>query len=329
MTTDSADNRWVKINALLDEALALPIEHRTAWLEALADHDQDLREVLRRLLEVQAGCDFTPSKEQPVDAPHRSGECIGHWRLLQEIGKGGMGAVWLAERSDSCNGAKVALKLPRAICGVGMLAGMQRERDILSALQHPHIAKLHEAGTDQRGQPYLALQHVEGSRIDVHCRRERLGLPARVALFLQIVDAVRHAHAQQIIHRDLKPSNVLIDARGEAMLLDFGIATLLHEFDIPLPGALTPRYASPEQLQGQRVTAASDIYSLGVMLHELLTGESPYVLTDSSPVEWTRCVLEGRLRRDLDKVVRKALARDPAARYGSAAAFAAALSVVF
>lgn len=329
MTTDILGNRWIKINALLHEALALPAEHRGAWLETLEGADQDLREVLRRLLEVQAGRDFTALAEQAESTQFVAGELVGPYRLLRELGVGGMGAVWLAVRDDACESAKVALKLPRVTLGAELLRRVQRERDILSTLHHPHIASLQDAGLDRCGRPYLALQHVQGLRIDAHCEREQLDTPARVSLFMQVIDAVQHAHTRWVIHRDLKPSNVLVDARGAAMLLDFGIAALFDEPDLVARSAMTPRYASPEQIQGRPLTAASDIYSLGVMLHELLTGESPYALANDGPLAWANCVIDGHFRHDLPAVFRKALAHDPLARFASAAAFAEELARVF
>lgn len=325
MGSEQIDNGWSKVSELLATALALPHEQRAAWLAALRGPDEDLREFLRRLLEVQAGHELVELRESPVAVAPLRGHCIGPWRLLHPLGTGGMSAVWLAEHVDRCLAATAALKLPRPLCNGLHAARLSRECDILRSLQHRHIARLYEAGIDANGCPYLALEHVAGARIDTHCECAHLDRQDRVTLFLQVVDAVQHAHTRQVIHRDLKPANVLIDAGGEARLVDFGIAVSFGERDTPLPAAMTPRYASPEQLQGRRVGMASDIYSLGVMLYELLTGESPYALTTATPTDWAACILNGHFRRGIDPLIVRALARNPAARYPSAKALSAAL----
>ncbi|MCX8115392.1 MAG: serine/threonine-protein kinase, partial [Burkholderiaceae bacterium] len=274
------------------------------------------------------------------------GAAIGPYRLLRLLGAGGMGAVWLAERTDMLQGRQVALKLPRLLTGRGALAErLAREREILAALNHPNIARLYDAGLAADGQPYLALEYVEGERIDAYCARKGLDVPARLRLFLQVARAVAHAHAQLVVHRDLKPANVLVTEAGEVKLLDFGIAKLLEdgraqETELTqLAGrALTPEYAAPEQILGQPIGTAADAYSLGVLLFELLTGARPYQLKRDSRAALEEAIvaaeparpssivadakLKKRLRGDLDTIVGKALKKSPGERYGTVEAFA-------
>ena len=219
---------------------------------------------------------FSPDADQP-------GAIIGPYRLLRSIGAGGMGAVWLAERADGLLQRQVALKLPRSAWPrADLVERMARERDILAALTHANIARLYEAGITAGGRPYLALEYVEGRTIDAYCAGERLDVSARVRLFLQVVEAVAYAHARLVVHRDLKPSNILVTKEGQIRLLDFGIARLLDEVsvrDTPLTELSgrphTPEYASPEQIAGGPLGVATDIYSLGVVLYELLCGTRP------------------------------------------------------
>jgi serine/threonine-protein kinase len=255
-----------------------------------------------------------------------------------------MATVWLAELADGSLQRKVALKLPRtAWIDRRLAARMERERNILAALEHPNIARLYDAGVDANGRPYLALEYVDGVPLDAYCRGHTLSIRQRLDLFLQIARAVAFAHKNFIVHRDLKPSNILVTASGEARLLDFGIARLLepdpdhstHQTQIGMR-ALTPSYAAPEQFTGQLITVATDVYSLGVLLFELLTGVSPYGLNDDSPATLAKAVLlsepvppssllnpEGRraLRGDLDNIVSKALKKAPAERYATVDAF--------
>ena len=364
---DPAD--WSALQSLLEQALALPVSDRAVWLEALPPRHEPLREPLRRLLEVQAGLETRPFIDHanagiegltPVAAVI-IGDLIGPYRLLQELGDGGMGSVWLAERADGAMKRKVALKLPRMVWARDLATRMARERDILGSLEHPRIARLYDAGVDQLGRPFLALEYVEGERIDRYCDRQRLGVSQRIGLFLQVLEAVQYAHTNLVLHRDLKPANVLVNQRGEIRLLDFGIAKLLDERTSPeradahsrsLSRAMTPRYASPEQVRQLRLSLASDVYSLGVMLHELLVGTTPYVTHNGSRAELEIAITEGRLRApsrsaadaataalrqstpsrlaralrgELDAVLLKALARNPSERYPSAEALRADL----
>ena len=256
-----------------------------------------------------------------------------------------MGAVWLAERADGHLKRPVALKLPRLAWGAGLTERLARERDILATLAHPHIARLYDAGIDQQGRPYLAMEYVEGKLIDVYCRERQLPLRERLALLLQVCDAVAHAHARLVVHRDLKPANILVTAEGQVRLLDFGIAKLM-EGDraeetalTQLSGrALTLDYASPEQIRGEPLGTASDVYSLAVVGYELLAGARPYRLKRGSAAELEEAIasadpprasdaaaglaLKRSLRGDLDAILSKALKKDSAERYPTVATLA-------
>lgn len=351
---------WRRVSPLLDAALDLPAHEREAWLAALPAAHDELRALLRTLLARERRIDSAALLEAlpAVDTTdggaahacqHIPGELIGPYRLLRELGVGGMGAVWLAERADGLMAQRhVALKLPFFSLGplhADLAARIAREREILATLDHPHIARLYDAGVAANGQPYLALEHVDGQRIDRYCEAQRLGVRARLQLFLQVARAVAHAHAQLIVHRDLKPSNLLVDAAGQVKLLDFGIARLLEAGHAPSPDitqhgarALTPDYAAPEQIAGAAVGTRADVYALGVLLFELLTGARPYRLKRDSRAALEEAILAAEvprpsdvaadasrrraLRGDLDTIVLKALKKPVGERYASVDAFA-------
>ncbi len=352
---------WPAISALLDEALDLPAERRSAWLDELPAGSRAFRETLKQLLADHASVetqDFLRtlpkvgiSAETSAPAPEEGSRTVGPYRLLREIGRGGMGSVWLAERSDGLLKRQVALKLPHP--GLATRAfgeRLSRERDILASLAHPHIARLYDAGVTPDGQPYIALAYVQGQTLIEHCDARRLGVRERIALFQQVLDAVQYAHAHLVIHRDIKPSNVLVDEQGQVHLLDFGIAKLLvdgqaHATELTLDAgaALTPDYAAPEQIAGAAISTASDVYSLGVLLYELLAGARPYrlqrlgqaalehavgavevprpstvaaAMPDAGPARRTTAAQLARaLRGDLDTIVLKALKKLPEERY--------------
>ena len=353
---DLAPDEWAALRRLLDEALDLPAEARLAWVDALAAPHAAFKPRLRALLSHAGEPRFEqllqtlPKIETGAFAgpmPDRTGTLVGPYRLLRQIGEGGMASVWLAERSDLLQARKVALKLPhQAWRGPAPAERLAREREILATLAHPHIARLYDAGIAADGQPYLALEHIEGTRIDVHCREHGLGVPERLRLFLQVVRAVAHAHARLVVHRDLKPSNILVGTDGQARLLDFGIAKLLEQgvaeetaLTRETGRALTPDYAAPEQIRGEPIGTAADIYSLGVLLFELLTGERPYRLKRDTRAALEEAIqqadpprpsavtadtrLRRRLRGDLDTIVLKALKKSPGERYATADALAA------
>jgi len=370
--------RLVALAPLLDAMLALPAHERAAWVASLGPEHAVEQPLLRDMLDdISQGHDSQalpddslwqawPAHLQRVIDEHAAdvgvsgtgesaaaafepGQMVGPYRLLRLLGEGGMGTVWLAERADGALTREVAMKLP--------LAGPQRlrlnerlarERDILASLVHPHIARLYDAGVADNGQPYLAMEVAEGEPITVYASAHALGVDERVRLFLQVLDAVQYAHNHLVVHRDLKPSNIVVDAQGQVHLLDFGIAVLLdpsgHEAALTEMGqaVLTPRYASPEQIARQPLGTASDTYSLGVVLCELLSGARPYRLTHDSRAALEQAILEHepvppskapglppatarRLRGDLDNIVLKALSKQPAQRYASADAFAADL----
>jgi serine/threonine-protein kinase len=343
---------WSALNNLLDRALDLPSAERLLWIDALASEYDPLKPRLRDLVGRDAALrpsqilDTIPKLPDLYDDPHDpagANDIVGQYRLIRVLGAGGMGTVWLAERSDGLIQRPVALKLPRNWSYSGALAErLARERDILATLNHPNIARLYDAGMTTRGQPYIALEYVEGRRIDEFAREARPDLQTLLGLFLQVTDAVAHAHAQLVVHRDLKPSNILVTAGGQARLLDFGIAKLLEqgearetELTEQSGRALTPDYASPEQIGGAPVGTASDVYSLGVVLYELLTGARPYRLTRDSRGALEEAILQTdpakpsdvaddrsmrkALRGDLDWIVLKAMAKERDRRYASAA----------
>ena len=231
------------------------------------------------------------------------GRTVGAYRLLAQIGGGGMGVVYLAERADGQFDKKVAVKLIRPGMDTGEI--MQRfelERHTLASLEHPNIARLLDAGTTEDGQPYLVMEYVQGERIDVYCESRRLDTSARLRLLVTVCDAVQYAHRNLLVHRDLKPENILVTSSGEVKLLDFGIVKLLSaERTVPLTAAseriMTPGYASPEQLLGRPVSTASDVYSLGVVAYVLLTGQPPYRLSGRDPRAMERVVCEAEPER--------------------------------
>jgi serine/threonine-protein kinase len=351
---------WRSLNRLLDEALDVPPEKRQDWLYHLGTEHEPLKPRLRALLAHGAGGGatralgtlpalelFSEAGDDELDEPAgRAGDTIGPYRLIRLLAEGGMGAVWLAERTDGMVQRPVAVKLPHgAWSRPGLAERMAREREILASLNHPHIARLYDAGVTTDGQPFLALEYVEGRPIDEYVRVAGLDIRATLGVFLQVTHAIAHAHARLVVHRDLKPSNILVTGEGQVKLVDFGIAKLLDEGMAQatelthLAGQpLTLDYASPEQIAGEPLTVASDVYSQGVVLYEMLTGERPYRLRRDSRGALEDAILEGdpirpseaasqhlarnALRGDLDTIVLKALKRNPEERYSTANAFA-------
>jgi serine/threonine-protein kinase len=291
--------RWQRLSPLLDVLLELDPEARAQQLEILRADDPDTARELEKLLALEEeGDDFI---DQPlVDKPGqlKPGIRIGPYQLESMLGEGGMGMVWLASRADGLYQRRVALKLLRpGLADPNLRLRFTREREILARLEHPNIARLLDAGIGSEGQPYLALEYVEGVSITDYCQANNIGLEERLTLFLQICEAVSHAHANLIVHRDLKPSNILVTPGGEVRLLDFGIAKLL---DDPEPAPVHPRtevraftlhYAAPEQVRGELVTTMTDVYSLGVVLYELIADTKPYRLRRQTDAEWEQAIL--------------------------------------
>jgi len=339
---------WPAISALLDEALGLPAPERTSWLEGLTGERAAHREALRALLGHQAQVetdDFLnalPQMNTATSAPPlgrlAAGSSVGAYRLIAETGEGGMGTVWLAERADGLMNRRVALKLPHMVWGDSFAERLAREREILATLEHEHIARLYDAGIDAHGRPFLAMEYVDGEPIDAYCRTHALAVRERIALLLQVMAAVSHAHSRLVVHRDLKPSNILVTREAKVKLLDFGIAKLLEGDSTRRTAltelwgrALTLDYASPEQIRGDPLSTASDVYSLGVVMFELLTGARPYRLRRGSAAELEDAIAHAdaprassvatesdaikALRGDLDAILDKALRKQIADRY--------------
>jgi len=369
MHTPSTDH-WPILSPYLDKALDMTETERTLWLTSLHGGEPALADRLAALLEEHRELAEERFLENwSVETPELglSGEVLGNYTLIETIGQGGMGTVWLAERTDGRFERKVAVKLLNfALIGRSGEDRFKREGAILSRLTHPHIAELIDAGVSPAGQPYLALEYIDGEQIDRYCDEHALNGKGRIRLFLDVLGAVEHAHKNLIVHRDIKPPNVLVRKDGQVKLLDFGIAKLLGEEHGPdAPTALsvggvrpmTPQYAAPEQLRNQPVTTGTDIYSLGVLLYVLLTGQHPAgertnslaelveAIVDTDPASPSDVVdtdprddetkianasrrattpdgLRRMLRGDLDLILAKALKKDPAERYQSASAFA-------
>ena len=342
--------RVQRVNRLLQQGLALPQADREIWLTRIADEQADLMPLIRALL-TRATTKSDAFMARPVDSVWaeaigdtggiRPGEQVGPYRLVRELGSGGMGTVWLAARADGVLRRQVALKLPRFGWAPGVAERLQQERDALATLEHRHIARLYDAGMTAEGRPYLAMEFVDGSPIDVFATMHSLPVRARLQLFQQVTQAVDFAHRRLIVHRDLKPSNILVTHGGDVRLLDFGAAKLLQDGGAPESAltreagrAMSPDYASPEQIRGEPITVASDVYSLGVVLFELLTGARPYRLKRQSSAALEAAIVDAEspipsstvghdrklsreLRGDLDNIITKALKKSTQERYGT------------
>jgi eukaryotic-like serine/threonine-protein kinase len=346
-------DQWRSISAYLDQALELGEPARAQLLATLAQNDPTLAALLSSVLAEreekgfsQFLADVTPIPLDDIRQATLIGRHVGAYVIEAEIGRGGMGSVWLARRADGRFEGKVAIKFVHA-SWIGRI-GEQRflsEGKLLGRLDHPHVARLLDAGVLEATQPYLVLEYVDGAPIDDYCERRSLGTEARIRLFLDVLDAVSHAHSNLIVHRDLKPSNIFVTGDGSVKLLDFGIAKLLDEGSgtiaatQSIASALTPQYAAPEQLLGQPVTTATDTYALGLVLYLLLSGSHPFADKTRSQEELIRAaatynpphassvarlstVSRRSLEGDLDNILRKSLKKDPAERYASTGAFA-------
>jgi serine/threonine protein kinase len=305
-----AGDQLERVIELFDVLTEAPPEARPALLDAACQGDAALRAEIEELLRAwdqgDSFLDHPPVVEaQAFDhSPHSAqtiGRRIGPYRILREIGHGGMGPVFLAVRDDDAFQKQVAIKLVWPGWNRDeMLRRFIQERKILARLEHPSIARLLDGGATDEGWPYVVMEYVDGEPISKYCDARNLSLGARLKLFSQVCEAVEYAHQQKILHRDLKPANLLVTADGQVRLLDFGIAKLLDaDFEsgnetLTFTGlrAMTPEYASPEQARGERLTTASDVYSLGVVLYELLSGQRPYQLNSRLPHEAVRIICE-------------------------------------
>jgi eukaryotic-like serine/threonine-protein kinase len=362
MTMPESPQGLENLQRLFELALEQPPEQRSVFLSQACDGDNRLKALVQELL----NCDQEEEGllDRPLVRPQEQpqnilGQHIGAYRIKALLGEGGMGEVYLAERSDGEFYKEVAIKLLRVGPGYKLLAGrFESERQILAQLEHPNIVRLLDGGRTEEGHLYLVMEYVDGLPINQHCEQQALDIPGRLQLFLRVCEAVEHAHRNLVVHRDLKPANILVTDAGQPKLLDFGIARLLapdifhRPFDptITILRAATPRYASPEQISGGVITTASDVYSLGVLLYELLSGRSPYNKPEGLTHEVAKAVLEDepekpsralqrteeigskygfisqsfrlRLEGDLDNIILKALNKEPAQRYLSVDAFA-------
>ncbi len=363
----STSGRWQEIKELFHRYQQQAPAGREQWLLQQCRDDAELLRELRELIGTQNNAQGVLDggavgllQRMQADAPAAdlTGRTFGAWRLLKLIGEGGMGSVYLAERAQGDFTQRVALKIVRAdFFNAELRARFLRERDFLARLNHPHIAQLHDGGVAQ-DVPYFTLEYVEGEPITRYCDERNLGLRQRVQLMLQVCAAVAYAHRNLIVHRDLKPSNILVSADGTAKLLDFGIAKLLDVDAAEAATAtqarlMTPEYAAPEQVLGAQITTATDVYAIGVLLYELLSGRLPYARADAGALSFPQAVVEEApesiarapsrtttrgsntgesvaalrnttlpglrraLRGDLDRIVQRALAKEPEARYAS------------
>jgi len=315
---------WSRVKLLFTQALDQPQEEREEWIERACAGDAATLAELRSLFAARSAPDrladgvadlLSPLLAGQESAPD-AGTQIGAYRLLHELGVGGMGRVYLAERADGQFAHQVALKLIRSELAVPeLIQRFLRERDTLARLAHPNIAQLHDGGVGPDGSPYFTLEYVAGEQVTTWCDTHRLGVRARVLLLLKVCDAVEHAHRNLIVHRDIKPSNILVTAEGEPKLLDFGIAKPLTGN----PGAeatstgvrpMTREYAAPEQVLGEPVTTATDVYSLGVLLYLLLCGRMPYRRAALGQTGWAKAILEEQ-PEPLDRAVARTVASEP------------------
>ena len=357
--------RWQRTRALFERALEVNGAARAELLDVECGDDHALRADIDALLAADAVAanaelmlsltaselliDAVGATEVQADEARWIGQRVGAFRIERVLGRGGMGAVFLATRADGEYAQQVAIKLIRQSLGSDSVqARLRSERQILAGLTHPRIARLLDGGIAYDGTPYIVMEFVDGVNLLEYCRREQLTVSARLDLFLSLLDAVEYAHHHLVVHRDLKPSNILVDRDGRPKLLDFGVAKLLGPDAVSTlsigSAPYTPAYAAPEQIRGEAVTTAIDIYALGLVLYEMLTGERPYQIDGDSPRAYEIAILEktptrpseavgvafnidadgvrAALRGDLDAIVLKALRKEPEHRYASAAAFA-------
>ncbi len=343
---DDATTRWARVRALFAAALEAPLDARPALLASAAATDPALASEVASLLAahdadgafLEVSAVDAASRFVPDAGAARLGQLVGPYRLVHEVGRGGMGVVYAAERDDAAYRKRVAVKLiKRGMDTDAVVRRFRHERQILATLDHPNVARLLDGGATADGLPYFVMEYVDGEAIDAFCAARGLSLGDRLRLFRRVCAAVHFAHQHLVIHRDLKPGNILVTADGTPKLLDFGLARLLGAdgsggTDSTLAAAsvraMTPEYASPEQLRGEPLNTLTDVYSLGVLLHELVTGERPYRVSSRDPEVVARAIAErapdtsagarAALRGDLATVVARATHAEPARRYVSA-----------
>jgi len=354
---------WARVHESLHAALELEPGARPAYLAALAEGDQALADEVRSLLVAsEQSSDFLELPPVlPLERAIQPGDTLGAYAIVEQIGRGGMGVIYRARRNDGGFDRDVAIKLIEpGLQSEGILRRFRTERSILAMLEHPHIVRLLDGGSAPDGSPYLVMEFVSGTSLLSYCDHRRLAIDARIDLFLDVCDAVQFAHQRLIVHRDLKSDNILVTDEGSVRLLDFGIAKLLAPdsglaagtLTAPMQRMMTPDYASPEQIRGEPVSVASDVYSLGVVFYELLSGTRPFQFETRTPEEVLRMVtqvdpvppsvaatrspggeaavrrgdttqrLRRRLAGDLDYIVLRSLEKNPARRYGSVEQFA-------
>ncbi len=359
MSLDHDRQHWQRVKSILAEAIELPADKRDSLLHERCDGDAALYGEVERLLALQGGetrslehAPLIANLAQLRSSTLVAGATIGAWTLERELGQGGMGSVWLAQRTTASFRQLAAIKVIRGVASDTLLARLRSERQALAALNHPNIAHLIDGGETADGAPYIVMEYVDGQPIDVWCQSRQLDVRACLQLMMQLAGAVAHAQEHLLVHRDIKPSNVLVNAEGQVKLLDFGVVKLLAPDGDARAAtkfserALTPEYASPEQVQGKPVTLATDVYGLGATLHRMLTGDSPFGGVNRDPFAMLKAVVEQpptrasvtvrqhdiepgnsghshwqSLRGDVDTIVMKALAKDPAERYATARDF--------
>ena len=345
--SDITPQRWQQVKEVLSHALELDTGERRVFLDSACENDSELRAEIDELLGQQVDSESDVLEQFVSDAATRlrldtyqaakEGTRIGPYKLVREIGHGGMGTVYLAERDDEHYRQQVAIKLIKpGLGGEAIRKRFRNEMQILADLNHPNIARLLDGGQSDEGVPYLVMEYVEGLPIDVFCDEGQLSIEERLKLFSSVCAGVQYAHQHLVIHRDIKPGNILVNSDGVPKLVDFGIAKLLDhkrsDATATVMSFMTPDYASPEQVRGVAVTTATDIYSLGVVLYELLTGRKPYRTKSGVAHEVAQAICEEepqrpsttqkRLHADLDNIVLMAMRKEPQRRYATAEQFA-------
>ncbi len=338
---------WQRVKDLFADAFEQPADHRLEFLRDKCDGNEELFDEVVSLLAASAEADnliennaVDLASKVGIDEHNYAEQHFGNYKILREIGSGGMGTVFLAERDDGEFSMRVALKIVRqSVADREVISRFKRERQILANLNHPNIAVLHDGGVSEKGEPYLAMEYVDGETLIEYAQKHHLSITEKLGLFLKICSAVSYAHKNLVVHRDIKPSNILVTRDGEPKLLDFGLAKAFESDTSKTQTAMrafTPAYASPEQMQGQNITTASDIYSLGVVFYELLTGCKPLnfenksfdeivqTLNKAEPVKPSSIEISTKqgasshsLRGDLDNIALTALRKEPERRFAT------------